>query len=259
MSHFIHPFEIRRVGDHSILVCRNMETVKIGVLVPGPVQLLELACVDIFHLMSKSHLASLELSEALVDSSPNVEIFYIASSPAEGSISASSNAQITATHSVKDAEVQPGKLDILLVLGSGTKGPRDQDILDFLRGHVADDSTDVLVGSTGVYLGGDAGVLRGKGVAGPRALQDDLKARYEGVDFVGDRFRWVQDGRLWSGGKIVVVSERVEHVLTRFSIGSMANCNDLVAAYALRSSHFARPIAEIGIAMADFGDRPQQY
>ncbi|KAF6812288.1 ThiJ/PfpI family protein [Colletotrichum plurivorum] len=240
MSHFIHPFEIRRVGDQSILVCRNMETVKIGVLVPGRVQLLELACFDILHLMSKSHLASLGLSEALVDSAPNVEISYITSSPAGGSISASSNAQITATHSVKDAEVQPGKLDILLVLGSGTKGPWDQDILDFLRDHLADDSTDVLVGSTGVYLCGDAGVLRGKSVAGPRALQDDLKARYEGVDFVGDRFRWVQDGRLWSGG-------------------SMANCNNLVAAYALRSSHFARPVAEIAIAMADIGDRPQQY
>ncbi|KAF6804332.1 ThiJ/PfpI family protein [Colletotrichum sojae] len=217
-----------------------METVKIGVLVPGRVQLLELACVDLLHLMGKSHLASLGLSEALVDSAPNVEISYIAPSPAEGSVSASSNAQVTATHSVKDAEVQPGKLDILLLLGSGTKGPWDQDILNFLRDHVADDSTDVLVGSTSVYLAGDAGVLRGKNVAGPRALQDDLKTRYEGVDFVGDRFRWVQDGRLWSGG-------------------SMANCNVLVAAYALRSSHFARPVAEIGIAMADLGDRPQQY
>ncbi|KAL0939320.1 ThiJ/PfpI family protein [Colletotrichum truncatum] len=232
----------------------NNKVVKIGVFVPSETQLLDMACIDIFHMMSKEYLGleSMELlPKHLKELAPSVQISYITSkidsaSPITTSspklLPVTAGLRIATTHDVSHPDVQPGKLDILLVPGPDPYGTWDEDVLGFLKGHVErSETTDVLSVCTGIFLCGAAGVLEGRTVCGPRGVQDMLRKKYTTTKFVGEKYRYFQDGNLWTGGGIT-------------------NGNDLVAAYARKNSkHFPAPIAEIACQMADVGDRGQFY
>ncbi|KAL0936742.1 ThiJ/PfpI family protein [Colletotrichum truncatum] len=217
-----------------------METVKIGVFVTSHIQLLDLACIDVFEMMGKPYLGAIDLSEPIIDMAPNVEIFHISPSPAGTAIPASANARLITTHCISDHEVQPGRLDILVVLGSRTEGTYDKEVMEFLRGHAEDDSTDILIISGGIALCRDAGLLKGRTIAEPQGFRNTLNCGFKDVRLVGDKSRWTQDGNLWSSG-------------------GMANGNDLIAAYVLQSQHFAKPVAEIALSIAQIGHRSQEF
>ncbi|KAI0152620.1 ThiJ/PfpI family protein [Xylariaceae sp. FL1272] len=233
--------------------------IKLGVYIPGEVQLLDLACVDLFHMMSKEYLQVIPmLPKHIVDIAPSVDILYItAATTPQPSISPSdtttagtlkgrmvplsAQATIRATHQITDAEVQPGSLDILLVPGPAPNASWEKPVLDFLRAHSEAPSTDVLSICTGIFLCGVAGLLDGGRTAcGPRGLQDIVRKKHPGVKLVGEKYRWIQDGNLWSSGGIT-------------------NGNDLVAAYARTGKHFPSAIVEVACKMADVGDRGQLY
>ncbi|KAF9879034.1 ThiJ/PfpI family protein [Colletotrichum karsti] len=228
----------------------NSKTVKIGVFVPTEVQLLDLACIDVFHMMSREYLGleSMDfLPRHVRELAPSVEISYITSVETTSSspsalVPLTSNLKIAAMHDMTHPDVQPGKLDILLVPGPDPSASWGEDVLAFLRGHAAQkETTDVLCVCTGIFLCGAAGVLEGRRVCGPRGLQGVLRKKYTGTEFVGERYRWVQDGNLWT-------------------CGGVTNGNDLVAAYARGNGrHFPGPVAEIACSMADVGDRGQVY
>jgi hypothetical protein len=59
---------------------------------------------------------------------------------------------------------------------------------------------------TGIFLCGEAGLLKGRQVCGPRAVQDIIKTKY-GKDIVqrGHELRWVQDGNFWSSGELALL------------------------------------------------------
>ncbi|OLN94200.1 Isonitrile hydratase 4 [Colletotrichum chlorophyti] len=234
----------------------NNKTVKIGVFVPSECQLLDMACVDVLWMASKEYLGPMDfLPRHLAELAPSVRIFYITSTPGSpesdgnntpklgpGLLQLTAGVRIQTTHDILDPEVQPGKLDVVLVPGPDPGASWGEDVLEFLRGHAArHEETDVLSVCTGIFLCGAAGLLEGKTVCGPRGVQDMLKGRYPGVKFVGEKFRWYQDGNLWT-------------------CGGITNGNDLVAAYIRSSSrHFPAPIAEIACQMADVGERGQLY
>ncbi len=113
-----------------------------------------------------------------------------------------SQVKIECTHHLSDPEVQPGKLDIVLVPGPDPRLSWDKPVTDWLAGHGAQKETDILSVCTGIYLCGEAGLLRGKRVCGPRGLQKQLKAKFDGVEWLGDELRWLQDGNLWSSGTL---------------------------------------------------------
>ncbi|TRX96153.1 hypothetical protein FHL15_002877 [Xylaria flabelliformis] len=215
--------------------------VKIGVYVPGGAQLLDLACIDIFHMMSKEYLSVIPmLPKHIVDMAPEVQIFYITSPDTKPMVLLSAELNIYATHDITDPEVQPGKLDIMLVPGPDPNASWERPILDFLAEHSKCETTDVLSVCTGIFLCGAAGLLDGRTACGPRSLQGMIKQKHPTAKLVGEKYRWIQDGNFWSGGGIT-------------------NGNDLVAAYARTGKHFPSVVAEIACKMADVGDRGQLY
>ncbi|KAI1330128.1 ThiJ/PfpI family protein [Xylariaceae sp. FL0255] len=236
--------------------------IKLGVFIPGEVQLLDLACVDVLHMMSKEYLSVIPmLPKHIVGIAPSVDIFYItitntntSSSPSsqtptqnpnqDGSnllVPLSAKATLRATHTLSAPEVQPGNLDILLVPGPEPSATWEKPVLDFLRAHAESPGTDILSICTGIFLCGAAGLLdNGRTACGPRGLQDVVRAKHPGAKLVGEKYRWIQDGNFWSSGGIT-------------------NGNDLVAAYTRTGKHFPSAVVEIACKMADVGDREQVY
>ncbi|KAJ9157621.1 ThiJ/PfpI family protein [Pleurostoma richardsiae] len=217
-------------------------TVRIGVFIPFGAQLLDTACVDVFSCMSDQYLSPMRsVPSALKALAPHVSIAYVGTKPAGSLVELTAGVSIPVTHHLDDPEVQPGKLDIVLVPGPDpARDLSDEKVAKWLRGHFNNKDTDMLSVCTGIYLFGEAGLLKGRKACGPRGLQDDIKKKYGDCTLLGHELRWVQDGNFWSSGGVT-------------------NGNDLVAAYARESRHFPSPIAEMGTAICDVGDRPQKY
>ncbi|KAH8812949.1 ThiJ/PfpI family protein [Xylogone sp. PMI_703] len=215
--------------------------IRIGVYIPGDSQLLDTACIDLLAMMSKEYLSLIPvLPKHIVDIAPSVTILYITSEENGDAIPLTASMTIHATHNISHPDIQPGKLDILLVPGPDPASTWNEPQLKFLREHSQCKTTDILSVCTGILLCGAAGIINEKTVCGPRGLQGDLKNKYHTAKFVGDEYRWIQDGNLWSSGAIT-------------------NGNDLVAAYARSGKHFPGPVAEIACKLADVGDRPQRF
>lgn len=175
--------------------------VKVGAFVPSNTQLLDLAAVDILGMASKEYLKLIPfLPQKLRDIAPSVSIFYIA--PGK-TIPMTSDATMQATHDLSHPDVEPGKLDVVLIPGPEPDASWDKETFEFLRGHAGTPETDILAICTGTMLVAASGIADGRMLCGPRGLQDDLKKMYTGPKFVGETYRWIQDGNLWSSGELV--------------------------------------------------------
>ncbi|KAF4964287.1 hypothetical protein FSARC_7782 [Fusarium sarcochroum] len=215
--------------------------IRIGVFMPLNVQLLDLATVDVLASMSKEYLSLIPLPAHISELAPSTKITYITSPKLFPHVDLTADLSVRATHTFEDKDVAPGQLDIIVVPGTEPAVTFEEGALKWLRDHFNTEGVDVLCVCTGVYLCGAAGILNGRNVSGPRGLQDDLIKKYPDVKFVGDEYRWIQDGNLWSSGGIT-------------------NGNDLMAAYARASSkHWPRPVADMGAMLVDVGDRSQIY
>ncbi|CAI4213561.1 unnamed protein product [Parascedosporium putredinis] len=203
----------------------SSKVIHVGVLLTADTQFLDTACVDILGMLSREYL---EIASGLPSTCPTVQIVYINGTADDGSdagkgvMALTSGAKLLATHRISDPEVQAGKLDILFIPGPDPRSGFAEATLQFVRDHHANANTDVL------------------SACGPRELQPALQAKYPKAKLVGDKYRWIQDGNLWSSGAIT-------------------NGNDLMAAYCRTGKHFAVPLVDIACKMADVGDRPQEY
>ncbi|KAI0120297.1 ThiJ/PfpI family protein [Hypoxylon sp. NC0597] len=243
-------------------------TVRIGVFIPTDCQVLDAASVDIMGTMSyectykhaqihyrflRSHvsftssppggdfeLVSAIVPKAVIDLAPEVKIHYIGSVKTGEPIKLTANETILATNHFSDPEVAPGKLDIIHIPGPDPFRSFPADALAWLREQASTPGVDILSVCSGIFLCGEAGLLKGRKACGPRGMQDMIKAKgYGEKELLGHKYRWIQDGNLWSRG--------------------VTNGNDLVAAYCRASKHFPDPIVEIVCEMVDVGDRPQEY
>lgn len=231
------------------------------------------------------------MPKVIIDLAPSVEIHYIGSVKAGETIKLTSNETIVATNRFSDPEVAPGKLDIILVPGPDPTTKFPEDSIAWLRAQGDTPGVDILSVCTGIFICGQAGLLRGKNVCGPRALQDMIRAKGFGEKaLLGDKYRWIQDGNFWSSGESLPIlpllslftsscrpptvipcvlffpslyhfpSYSVSFANTHEQIlGGVTNGNDLVAAYARASPHFPNPVVEIACEMTDVGDRPRAY
>lgn len=173
--------------------------VRIGVFIPGNCQLLDAACVDILGMVSKEYLQQIPLlPKRLVNIAPHVSIYYIAPNK---TIPFTAELSALASHDLSHPDVQPGKLDVLLVPGPDPHATWDEPTLEFVRGHSREEGTDILSVCTGISICAAAGITDGKTVCGPRGIQDELKKKYPQTKFVGEKYRWIQDGNFWSCGK----------------------------------------------------------
>ena len=183
--------------------------VNIGVYIPGDAQLLDVACVDVLGMMSSDYMTAARLPEQLVAIAPRVNIVYIttAESMAKQAIHLTSAMTMVPTHDILHPDVQPGKLDIVVIPGPAPDLVIASDAREFLRRHAEEPATDILSICTGIYVCGQAGILAGRKACGPRDLQGDIAAKFPGVTLLGDTQRWTQDGNLWSSGEFVHISD----------------------------------------------------
>ncbi|KAK0631842.1 ThiJ/PfpI family protein [Immersiella caudata] len=235
-------------------------TVRLGVFLPAGAQLLDTSCVDVLATMSFEYLSLLEdlVPHPIINLAPSIKIFCTWSAevllsesqltktdigtvqPREP-IAMTAGMNVQCTHHFSDPEVQHGKLDIVLVPGPDPRSSYEKAALDWLAAHAARKETDILSVCTGIFVCGEAGILRGKKVCGPRSMQTQLKAKFEGATWFGDSLRWIQDGNFWS-------------------CGGVTNGNDLVASYSRHTpKYFPGPVAEFGVRICDVGDRSQKY
>ncbi len=186
--------------------------VRIGVLVLPPTgcQLLDLASVDVFYIASRDYMTALgdavtalgdEVPAPVLDMAPDVEINYVSTVPAGSLLPLTACVRIAVTHSIADADAAPGKFDIVHVPGPDPNATRTADVGAWLAAHAATDGVDILSVCTGIFVCGDAGLLAGRTASGPRGMQALIRQRFEGVNLVGDEYRWVRDGNFWSSGK----------------------------------------------------------
>lgn len=143
--------------------------------------------------------------KAIIDLAPHVHIHYIGSVRAGGHIQLTSSQRVVATNHYGDAEVEPGRLDVVLVPGPDPFNAYERAALDWLGAQAGTPGVDILSVCTGIFVCGEAGLLKGKTACGPRNLQDMISAKGFGEKaLVGDQYRWIQDGNFWSSGKVTL-------------------------------------------------------
>lgn len=177
-------------------------SLRVGVLIIPPVQLLDAAPIDLFGMCSPEYLQATSLPKPLLQLAIPVSIHYISASGPDTSAELTANAFLRVTASLSSPEVQPGNLDTLLIPGPDPNLVPDDQYLDFIRAHDKAGQTDILVICTGSYAAGYAGILDGKRVSGPRGLLPELKKKFPKVNYVERRYE--TDGRLWSAGMIIL-------------------------------------------------------
>jgi transcriptional regulator GlxA family with amidase domain len=175
-------------------------TLRIGVLIPEEVQLLDLASVDLFSLLSRDYLARCGLPEEIVSRGiPKVQFFYIADKTAGDHQETTARARIRLTHAIGDEEVRPGSLDIILVPGPFPPANTTKDVKAWAQAHNAE-KTVFLIVCTGSFVAGNCGVLDGKHATGPRPLEAELRKLYPLAKWDFSK-RWLRDDNVWSSGK----------------------------------------------------------
>ncbi|KAK7970520.1 ThiJ/PfpI family protein [Apiospora saccharicola] len=206
---------------------------RIGVFIPTECQLLDVACVDIFGTISHEYMS---LVAGLVPQAisyisggsapthmtePTTSSEHPAGAVSNRVIPLTSGMNILRTCHYTEAAVAPGQLDIVLVPGPDPNTAAfEAGAVDWLRRQGEVETTDILSVCTGIFLCGEAGLLKVRTACGPCGLQDKIRDRF-GPDVVlrGTELRWVQDGRF----------------LVEW------------------------PVVEVALAMTDTGDRAQRY
>ena len=191
-----------------------METsLRVGVLLIPHMQLLDASPIDLFGMLSAEYIEACGLPKHLTNLGIPVSIHYIAASGPGTTNAMTASALLSVTDSFSSPDVQPGKLDALLIPGPDPNLVPSEDVVAFLRKHKEANKTDFLVICTGSFVAGYAGLLDGKTVSGPRGL-DRLKKLFPKANFV-DR-RWERDGRVWTSGKSFPPLAEVAFLLTDF-------------------------------------------
>ncbi|KAI1810556.1 class I glutamine amidotransferase-like protein [Poronia punctata] len=238
MSHFTYT------NNKKPAASPERKTVRIGVFVPSQCQMLDAAAIDIFGSLGVEYLTMVDgiLPPVVIDSAPHVEIRYIGIVPAGGIIRMTASLNVVATNHFDDAEVAPGKLDIVYVPGPDPFAEFPADALAWLRRQAETEGVDVLSVCSGIFVCGAAGIVKDKAICGPRDLQPLIMQKGWGAKSLkGGELRWIQDGNFWSSGGVT-------------------NGNDLVAAYCrAKSDIFPRPLVELICEQLGVGDRPQKY
>lgn len=241
---------------------------RVGVLLaPPPVQLLDLAPVDLFFMISKGYIGDIPMLPAPIKrlAIEKIDILYIADKddPQVKSFTNSDKGQIhlapltgklniQLTADLDSPEVQPGVLNVLLVPGPDPASISSDRYKDFLRSHASSGKTDIITICTGIYPACHSGICDGKFVTAPRGLLSDLRSKFKNVKAFED-YRWSQD-ILKSSSSEQGVEERPAELWTAAGI---TNGNDTISAYLKK--HFNPELAEIVCRMADVGDRSRSY
>ena len=188
----------------------DQRPLRIGVFVPTEAQLLDLSPIDLFGMLQPAYLSACKLPSPLVALGIPSTIEYISLPLTGPHVSLTASAVLRISKTTDDVEVQPGKLDIILVPGPDPSTNFEEEPLAFLRAHAEwkgenGERTDILCVCTGCFLLAQSGIMQGKSASGPRALVPRLRKEFPDTKWVDDR-RWAVDGSIWSSGMFSVPS-----------------------------------------------------
>jgi hypothetical protein len=110
---------------------------RIGVFIPGGAQLLDMSPVDLFGMLSPDYLRACQLPGPLVALGLPSTIHYIAMPDTGTHIELTANAFLRASKTIKDPDVQPGMLDIVLIPGPDPSKIFEEEVLQFVRAHAS--------------------------------------------------------------------------------------------------------------------------
>lgn len=250
---------------------------RVGVLLaPPPVQFLDIAPVDLFHMLSKKYLSAIPMLPAPVKNLAvsSIDVVYIADkteAPVTTYNGLSSNeevrsdrnnstitiapltadAKIAIDFGLEEAEVQPGQLSVLIVPGPDPETVPSAAYTSFIKAHANSGKTDIISVCTGIFPICYAGICDGYVVTGPRGLLPELRSKFKKVKEFEDK-RWSKN--ILPATKSADGQNRSAELWTAAGI---TNGHDCIAAYI--REHFDQELAEIVIRMADVEDRPRDY
>lgn len=179
-----------------------MPPLHIGVLLLPPIQLLDLAPIDLLAMTSRWYFAACNLPPSLLDAAipdADLAITYIAPEGAEALGQTTAKVRLAVDARVGEESVAPGKLDVLFVPGPPPGTRPGEEVEEWFRGHVGA-GVELVTVCTGVLVAAWAGVLEGKRATGPRGMVEMLRREWPGVRWVEKRY--VNDGRVWTCGKL---------------------------------------------------------
>lgn len=171
--------------------------IRIGVLLLAPSQLLDVAPIDLFAMLTKDYLEACRLPLPLINGALPIEITYISEAGAESIAECTASAGLRVSAGLDDAASAPEKLNLLLVPGPDPAMIPSEGVQIFLRSHM-ENKTTILSVCTGIFSLAHAGIVKGRQATGPRALLSELQKKFPGTHWK-DR-RWVHDGNVWTSG-----------------------------------------------------------
>lgn len=171
--------------------------IRIGVLLLAPSQLLDVAPIDLFAMLTKDYLEACRLPLPLINGALPIEITYISEAGAESIAECTASAGLLVSAGLDDAASAPEKLNLLLVPGPDPAMIPSEGVQIFLRSHM-ENKTTILSVCTGIFSLAHAGIVKGRQATGPRALLSELQKKFPGTHWK-DR-RWVHDGNVWTSG-----------------------------------------------------------
>jgi transcriptional regulator GlxA family with amidase domain len=182
-------------------------TVRIGVLLIGTVQLLDVSPIDLFGMLTKEYLQACRLPAPLVALAVPVDIVYISES-GTGINGLTASAGLRVSADLNNKSCAPGNLDILMIPGPDPSTVPSDAVKQFMRGHAEKGANNLTI-CTGVFMAGYAELLDGKLATGPRALLPELQKKFPRVTW--EDKRWTHDEKIWTSG--MVLSSRGSTVL----------------------------------------------
>ncbi|KAL8768352.1 MAG: hypothetical protein Q9209_005386 [Squamulea sp. 1 TL-2023] len=224
-------------------------SLKVGVLLCGPVQLMDVAPVDMLGMLDKKYVEIAHLPEQIASKALDIE-FYFINETGEGPHPMTAGFKIAVTVCTLPNEIAPlseglaehsistcPPLDILLIGGPPPTYRPSPAIQSFIKTQYAHVRA-LLTVCTGHIPALYSGVLNNKTATAPQGLLPMLKEEMPEVKWVEKR--WVRDGKVWSSGAV-------------------ANGLELMGAFMREEFKEIGELVEAMLGMADFGVRGEDY
>lgn len=173
----------------------------IAILIVPPIQLLDIAPIDLFAMLTQSYFKACNFPAPLIGSAipdSNLRLTYVSQ---DGPGSVADNTAHLGLHvdaGLNSPDVSPGKVDLVMIPGPPPGMRPSEDVLRFVRSHV-EAGVELMTICSGVFVAAYAGLLDGKKATGPRGVLDMLEKDFPNVEWVDKRY--TRDGRIWSSGK----------------------------------------------------------
>jgi transcriptional regulator GlxA family with amidase domain len=180
----------------------NATILRIGVLLVAPIQLLDVAPVDLFAMTTVKYFKACNRPQNLINiaiPTENLSITYVAASGPNTTSPTSASLNLGVDAGLTDPAVAPGKLDMLIIPGPPPALVPAEEELQFVRDHV-NAGVELLTVCSGMYVAAHAGVLNGKRATGT-APAAELAKKFPKVKWEDKRY--VNDGKIWTSGKSI--------------------------------------------------------